>query len=227
MFDFRRVYCKAIDHHGDFDQQQKGPLQGQKSNSPLQWVGSPQAPEVASHVPRMASLFCPGFCSKFLGNVTGKLRTACRTNRDPDWWKIQRWSTMKTSRLDGKVTCSRLWLKSRPKLRFWRLDGKETDFGGNCCQNSSFEDLMARSRPPCFGWKSRLNSRFEDTMARTPAPGIGWICCQTSSFEDSMASSLPPGFGWTWLNKSPKLKLWRLDGKVTRSRLWLKLWSKT
>ena len=47
---------------------------------------------------------------------------------------------------------------------------------------------------------------------------------QNSSFEESVARSPAPGFG---LKSSPKLKLWRLDGKVTRSRLWLKVIAKT
>ena len=50
------------------------------------------------------------------------------------------------------------------------------------------------------------------------APGFGWNSSQDSSFEDWMARSHARRL---WLNSQPKLKLWRLDGKVTRSRLWL------
>ena len=40
---------------------------------------------VAWHIPRIASLFCQGFCAGFFLNVSTKLLTAFRSNRDPDW----------------------------------------------------------------------------------------------------------------------------------------------
>ena len=176
----------------------KGPLQGQKSNSPLQWVGSPQAPEVASHVPRMASLFCPGFCSKFLGNVTSKLRTACRTNKDPDWWKSnadQRWrfqDSMARSHAPGfGWNCNQQSTSEDLVAR--------TPAPGSCWnqgQNSGSDDSMARTSTPGFGWSNRQNSSFEDSMARSFAPGFGRTKGQNSSFEDSMARTPAPGFGW-------------------------------
>ena len=70
-------------------------------------------------------------------------------------------------------------------------------FGWNESQNSSFEDSMARSPAPGFGRNESQNSSFEDSMARSRSPGFGWNTRQNSSFEDSMARSPAPGFGWT------------------------------
>ena len=69
-------------------------------------------------------------------------------------------------------------------------------FGWNHSQNSSFEESMARSLAPGFGWNTRQNSSFEDSMAWSPAPGSGWSQRQNSSFEESMARPPAPGFGW-------------------------------
>ena len=107
---------------------------------------------------------------------------------------------------------------------------------------------MARSPAPGFArkppaktqalktrWQGHpLQALVKPIVAKTQALKTRWqghplqalvkVNRQNSSFADSRARSPAPGFGW---NLKPKLKLWRLDGKVTSSRLWLKQIAKT
>ena len=89
----------------------------------------------------------------------------------------------------------------RPNVKLWRLLGRFT---------------------PSRLWSKliRRMSSSEDCLAGSLLPGSGWNYSRMSSSEDCLAGSLLPGSGRTPL---PNVKLWRLLGRFTPSRLWLKL----
>ena len=60
-----------------------------------------------------------------------------------------------------------------------------------------------------------------DSLARPRVWGSSLILPQMSSFESCMVRSLAPSSGW---NHVQNVKLCRLPGKVTPSKVWLKLW---
>ena len=115
-------------------------------------------------------------------------------------------------RLDGKVTRSRLWLKWLPKLKLW--------------------NSMARSQAPGFGWNDCQNSRFEDSMARSPAAALvktDKTCAKTQASR-LWLKYVPKLKLWRldgkvtrsrlWLTYVPKLKLRRLDCQNSMKTQW-------
>ena len=167
--------------------------------------------------------------------------------RSPDsrlWLKSR--TKLKLWRLDGKVTRSRLWLnlhchksssegltarslapgfrwKSRPKLKLWRLDGKVT-------RSRLWLNSIAKGQALKTRWQGRLLQALVKIMAKTQASKTRW---QDHPLQALVKIPWQKLKLWRldgkvtrsrlWLKSRPKLKLWRLDGKVTRSRLWLNL----
>jgi hypothetical protein len=63
---------------------------------------------------------------------------------------------------------------------------------------------------------SRLShKKTKDSWQYRPTPYV--MNSKHWSFEGLMARTPSPGFGW--VNPQPRVRLWRLDGRVTRSRL--------
>ena len=131
-------------------------------------------------------------------------------------------------RLHGKVTHSRLWLKwSKLKLKKnGKVMGSRLRSNRRPNLKSSFEETLMESCGQNSIWAKYGKVNYSRLWLKPLANTQTWIIevirteGQTSSFEDLMAKSTAP----LKSNLRPNFKFRLLHGKVTHSRLWLKLW---
>ena len=145
------------------------------------------------------------------------------------------WSSppsVKLWRLLGRLTPSRLWLKSRAQCQAlkiaWQVHSCQAlvEVSAECqalkiaWQVHSFPALFEtraelKVHPvPSSGQRFHSMPNFEDCSAGLLLLGCGWSHCRISSSEDCLAGSLLPRL---FLKLGPNVKIWRLLGRFTLS----------